>query len=242
MLDPNVSALVIFAAAALVLPLLFFVPAPYGRHARAGWGPMLPAKVAWVAMEAVSLVAFLGAWMWNPSRFEWQVALLAGLYLVHYAWRSFGFPLVMRGPGKPHSVLTVLIAVVFNVLNGWGNGAALAPSGPTLPFWLGVAVMLAGAAINQHADAVLRGLRGEGESGYKVPHGGLYRWVSAPNYLGEIVEWLGFAIAAGTLPAWAFFAFTVANLAPRAWSHHRWYRKTFPEYPAQRRALVPYLF
>ena len=72
-----------------------------------------------------------------------------------------------------------------------------------------------------------------------VPHGGLYRWVSAPNYLGEILEWVGFAIAAQTLAGWAFVAFTIANLAPRARSNHQWYLAKFPDYPGGRRALTP---
>ena len=32
---------------------------------------------------------------------------------------------------------------------------------------------------------------------------------------------------------------TIANLAPRARSNHRWYREHFPAYPPERRALVP---
>ncbi|MDH5284165.1 MAG: 3-oxo-5-alpha-steroid 4-dehydrogenase, partial [Gemmatimonadota bacterium] len=35
---------------------------------------------------------------------------------------------------------------------------------------------------------------------------------------------------------------TVANLAPRAWSHHRWYLEKFPDYPPDRKALIPHLF
>jgi hypothetical protein len=72
--------------------------------------------------------------------------------------------------------------------------------------------------------------------------GGAFRWVSAANYFGELVEWTGFAIAAMTPAAWAFAVFTAANLVPRAWSHHRWYRATFPEYPAARRSIIPYIF
>jgi 3-oxo-5-alpha-steroid 4-dehydrogenase 1 len=30
-----------------------------------------------------------------------------------------------------------------------------------------------------------------------------------------------------------------ANLAPRAWSHHRWYHEQFSEYPLERKALIP---
>ena len=87
----------------------------------------------------------------------------------------------------------------------------------------------------------MRRLRRSGEDGYKIPDGGLYRWVSCPNYLGEILAWTGWAIAAWSLAFLAFAVFTVANLLPRALANHRWYRQTFPDYPASRRALLPFL-
>ena len=46
----------------------------------------------------------------------------------------------------------------------------------------------------------------------------------------------------GALPGFAFLAWTLANLVPRAVEHHRWYRATFADYPRVRRALVPFLF
>lgn len=76
-------------------------------------------------------------------------------------------------------------------------------------------------------------------TGYAIPRGGLFEYVSAPNYLGEMVEWVGWALAAWSLPTAAFAAFTVANLAPRGWRHHQWYRQRFPNYPRGRRALIP---
>ena len=42
-------------------------------------------------------------------------------------------------------------------------------------------------------------------------------------------------------PGLAFALYTFANLAPRALSHHRWYRERFPEYPADRKAILPFL-
>ena len=108
-------------------------------------------------------------------------------------------------------------------------------------FILGVLLFLGGYALNLNSDRILRGLRKPGETGYKIPYGGGYRWVSSPNYLGEIIEWFGWALATWSLPGLAFALYTTANLAPRAVDHHKWYRDTFPNYPADRRALMPHV-
>ena len=103
----------------------------------------------------------------------------------------------------------------------------------------GAALFLVGFGINLWADNTLRGLRHPGETGYKIPYGGLYRYISCPNYFGEIIEWIGWALATWSLPGLAFAVWTIANLAPRAWSHHQWYIKRFSEYPRERKALIP---
>jgi len=106
-------------------------------------------------------------------------------------------------------------------------------------FILGVIAFIAGFIINRWADRVLRKLRQPGESGYRIPQGGLYRWISCPNYFGEIIEWAGWAMATWSLPGLAFAVWTFANLAPRACAHHVWYHQHFADYPRQRRALIP---
>ena len=226
----------------MVFPILFFVTAPYGRHARPGWGPTIPAKLAWVVMEAPSFFLFATFWLLNPQWGTPVVIVLGLAFLVHYGQRTFVFATLMRDEKKRHSLLTVAMAIVFNVLNAVGNAATLADRPVDLAFGLGLGLFLGGMAINLHADHVLRTLRKPGETGYHVPRGGLYAWVSSPNYLGEILEWVGFAIAAQTLAGWGFAVFTFANLAPRALSNHRWYRSQFPNYPAERRALIPYVW
>jgi 3-oxo-5-alpha-steroid 4-dehydrogenase 1 len=227
-------------AAAIVFPLLLLVPAPYGRHHRAGWGPTLPARAGWILMElpavVVPIVAFVHA---GGSAAAGGVWLLA-LWQLHYLQRTFVFPLRMR-PGARKPLLTVALALGFNLMNGWLNGSALAAWRADAWVAIGVAVFLAGFAINVHADAHLRTLRRPGETGYQIPRAGLFRKVSAANYFGELVEWLGFALAARTGAAWAFLVFTFANLVPRAVAHHRWYRSRFPDYPASRRAIIPWL-
>jgi len=52
--------------------------------------------------------------------------------------------------------------------------------------------------------------------------GGLFELVSGANFLAEIVEWSGYAVATGwSLPAAAWLLLAVCNLAPRAFHHHR---------------------
>ena len=100
---------------------------------------------------------------------------------------------------------------------------------------------MSGAIINQHSDQILINLRKKSDMGYSIPHGGIFNYISSPNYFGEIIEWLGFAIIANSLPAFSFFIWTFANLAPRALDNHRWYKDTFKDYPPERKAIIPFI-
>jgi 3-oxo-5-alpha-steroid 4-dehydrogenase 1 len=229
-------------------PILFFISAPYGRHWRKGWGPTIKARWGWVIMEAPSPLCFGAVYVWSGASFDGVPMLLAGIWMVHYLYRSFVFPFRMRGGDKGKPLLTVVMAFAFNVANGGINAYAITIMAPHLVgegalslvhVWVGIAVFVCGWVINQQSDAILLGLRKPGETGYKIPHGGMYRWVSCPNYLGEFIEWCGFAIAACTPAAALFAAFTFANLFPRALSHHRWYQGQFPDYPSSRKAMFP---
>ncbi|CAA0836315.1 Steroid 5-alpha-reductase DET2 [Striga hermonthica] len=68
-------------------------------------------------------------------------------------------------------------------------------------------------------------------------------WVSCPNYLGEIVEWLGWAVMTWSWAGLGFFVYTCANLVPRAEQNHRWYLEKFGEdYPSNRKAVIPFVY
>ena len=61
------------------------------------------------------------------------------------------------------------------------------------------------------------------------------------DYLGEILEWAGWALATWSFAGSAFAVFTLANLLPRALANHGWFKTQFADYPSSRRALIPYL-
>jgi 3-oxo-5-alpha-steroid 4-dehydrogenase 1 len=230
--------------------LLLFISAPYGRHLRPGWGPTLNATVLWIVMEAPSPIAFAVVYFLSDNAFKPVPMFLLALYMLHYVYRAFVYPFRMRGGHKRKPIITGVLAFAFNTANGSTNAFAITELAPHLlstswftdpRFIIGIIVFTTGYTINQQSDAILRKLRKPGESGYRIPHGGLYRWVSSPNYLGEIVEWVGFACAAWTVPAWVFAWFTATNLVPRAFSNHRWYQEHFNEYPKNRRAIIPFV-
>ncbi len=240
----------IFVLAALTFAGASRIIAPYGRHAREGWGPGVPVRLAWAVMESPSVFVFAICYAIGPRATDIVPLVLMALWLLHYVHRAFVYPLLMRTTADRRMPLAVMgMALVFNLLNAYLNGRSLSAFGPVLdtawllgfPFVLGVGLYVTGFAINRWADGVLARLRAPGESGYKIPRGGLYELVSCPNYLGEMMQWFGFALAAWSPAALAFAVFTTANLLPRARSHHAWYRRTFPDYPAERRAVIPFL-
>lgn len=81
--------------------------------------------------------------------------------------------------------------------------------------------------INLRSDFILRTLRRPGEKCYKIPYGGMFKYVSGANFFGEIVEWIGYAFFAQSTTSFAFALFTAANTIPRARSHHKYIFKLF---------------
>lgn len=236
-----------FVMAAVTFVSLCFVTAPYGRHARGGWGPEVPARAGWMIMELPAVVLPAVLFATGPRTAAPAAIAMLVLWEVHYVHRTFVHPVRMRMAGKTMPVSIPAMAFVTNLgidyLNArWVFGLSPAYGAEWLTdprFLAGTAVFAIGFVLNRHADHVLRNLRRPGETGYRIPRGGAYRWVSCPNYLGEIVQWSGWAVLTWSLPGLAFALWTAANLGPRAVAHHRWYRERFPDYPPERRALVP---
>lgn len=242
--------------------------APYGKYASDKlanyFGFMVNGQLAWVIQELPSFA--IASYLWiSSARSEVETrgnllslsainqrTVLLSMYLLHYTNRTFIFPLRIRG-GKPTPFGIMMMAFSFCLWNGYIQGRSL-----TLPvsssaeasslqdvlsprFVVGLVLFFTGMNINMHADNVLRNLRKPGETGYKIPRGGAFEYVSGANFFGEIIEWTGFAIAAWSLPAFAFAVFTACNIGPRAIAHHSWYLERFKDYPKNRKALIPFI-
>lgn len=240
--------LIQFLLCPIVLISLLRVTAPYGRHYRPGWGLTLPNRTAWILMELPALLVITALVLSSPARHSPQAWVPLLFWVFHYAYRTFVFPVLMRPSDKTFPLLLVLFAVAFNSLNGYNNGAALISAGTSEKillsphFMIGAAVFIAGFVMHFQADRTIRELRKPGDTAYAIPGGGMFRWITSPNYLGEIIQWTGWAVMTWSLAGLAFALFTFCNLAPRAVSNHRWYRQHFADYPAERKILVPLVF
>jgi len=238
-----------FVLAAAIFILLFFIAAPYGRHARRGWGYTVGNKLGWVLMEAPAPVLFAVFFVVGGNFTTITLAFLI-VWEAHYFHRAFIYPFSLRGREKRMPLMVVSFGFIFNLMNGYLNGRYVFTfSGGYTTEWLtdprfivGILLFVAGYIINRQSDQILRNLREPGESGYKVANRGLYRWISCPNYFGELVIWFGWALATWSMAGLAFAVWTAANLIPRARTHHAWYKATFPDYPEARKALVPGLW
>lgn len=236
-------------AAALTALSLAFITAPYGRHERGGWGPTVPARVGWILMECPSVLLWLYFYQRGANAGQLAPLVLLLVWQLHYAHRTFVYPFRMSATAKRVPLAVAGMGAVFNTLNSFVNAVQVSHVGDYGDAWLrdprfvvGVAVFLLGFVLNYRADAVLFSLRKPGETGYKIPKGALHDYVANPNYLGELLEWAGWTLATWSLAGLAFALYTAANLAPRAHANLQWYREKFPDYPRERKALIPFLW
>jgi len=198
-------------------------------------------------MESGAPLMFAACFIAGNRPYTVVTIIFLGLWEAHYLHRSFIYPFTIRGKAKHLSLIVLLFGFIFNMVNGYLNGRYLFTFSDGYPvswltdprFILGVTLIVCGFIINRQADTILRNLRRPGENDYKIPYGSFYRWISCPNYFGDILIWTGWAVATWSLPGLAFAVWTIANLAPRARAHHRWYRRQFPAYPPERKALIP---
>ena len=230
--------------------IVFFINlkiiAPYGRHASTKWGLLINNRLAWIIMESPVLLLVLYFVLPEINSLNVVALVLFYLFGAHYVHRTFIFPFKIKGGSKKMPLGVILLAIIFNLFNGFFIGYYLSHFAlyesswlSSIPFILGGILFAIGAFINWRADTMLIELRKDGFSGYKIPHGFLFEKVSCPNHLGEMIEWCGYALMSFNLPALAFAVWTLANLIPRAIAHHKWYNSYFDNYPKNRKAFLP---
>ena len=251
--EQQLHGMMVWAVVAAAVPTFLYLlrkTAPYGRYyAGAGWGPHISSRLGWIIMELPAVVVFVAVYLSGKAAFQIVPLLFLVMWQGHYLNRTFIYPFRIRTRGRKTPLMVVGSGFFFNTVNAYVNARFISEFGEYAVGWLadprfiiGVGVFLVGIAINFHADNILIRLRRPGETGYAIPRGGGFRFVSCPNYMGEILEWAGWALATWSSGGLAFLLFTCANLVPRARSNHQWYVETFRDYPPRRKVLIPSIY
>ena len=230
-----------------VFIFLSFVAAPYGRYFRRSFGIAINGKLGWILMETPAPLIFAVSFIMGIQAVTIVQIVFLVMWEIHYIDRSFLYPFTRRISSKPFPLSVLTAGLVFNTMNAYLNSSYIIMNTPKytelwlwdIRFLVGLGLFFLGFIVNRHSDYILYNLRRTSKQEYSIPQGGLYCWVSCPNYLGEIVIWIGWTVATWAPVAAAFSFWTIANLVPRARSHHQWYRRHLTDYPNERRALVP---
>lgn len=244
---------IMLAIAVIVFISLFFVDAGYGKFISPKWGYAIHNKLGWVLMEAPVAVLLVLFWMYS-DRNTMLVPLIFLLFLeTHYVHRAFIFPLLMRGSSKmPLGIM--FMGFFFNIANAFMQGYwifYLAPKEMYTDEWIktpmfivGSLLFVTGLFINVDSDRRIRNLRKPGDTKHYFPRGGMYKYVTSANYFGELVEWIGFAIATWSMPGAVFAIWTFANLAPRANAIYKKYNVEFESEMNGKKIkrIIPYIY
>lgn len=247
----NTFLLIMAAVAVVVFIALFFIKAGYGVFFDPKWGPAIPNKIGWFLMEVPVFITMTVLWIISDRTCDIVPLCFFIIFQTHYFQRSFIFPLLIRGNNKM-ALGIILMGAIFNTLNAMMQGGWIFFLSPQYPVsWLGSAqfiagllVFITGMAINIDSDRRIRNLRKPGDTKHYIPRGGMFRYVSSANYLGEFIEWSGFAILTWSWSGAVFALWTLANLAPRANSIYRRYEQEFGEEfkKLKLKRMIPFIY
>jgi len=231
--------------------------APYGIFSPTKLRFNLQPQLGWFLMELPATASFLYFYFQGANRWQTVPLIFLFVWMLHYANRGFAFPLLMRVPKGARSdfhISVVVMGWLVTALHGYLNASFISGLSDqytnawlTDPrFLIGIAIYYTAFVLNLYSDSIVRNLRtkeeaARGENVFRIPVGGLFRWISSPSYFTEIMSWVGFAIATWSLGAVFVLAITAGNLIPRSFQLHRWYKEKFPDYPKDRKALIPFI-
>ncbi len=235
---------------------LFFLPAPYGKFNKSmDFVPLLSKKISWkwsfAISESPALLVPLIVTVYYHEYLDPLYLLFLGLYELHYIHRLILYPFFRVRSNTPSTVIIALMSFLFQSINGYlmSKFALFLDYDPVTilkmaAMLFGLCLFSIGAFVNCLCDQNLISLRKtDRDPNYYLPKGLLFNLVSCPNYLAEILEWTGILLAYPSPATLSFVVSCCANLVPRAYSTHNFYRQKFGDkYPKNRKAIIPFVF
>ena len=237
-----------FLIAVISILVQCWKPLPYGKLSDGGGFCNLPVRPSWVAVHIIpgffifTVTYFTGHHFNSPMNIAMYL-----LFTLHYLTRGV-FPLVSRYSHNkiPVWVTTsiLLTNAYFHYVNAEFVGSVDYCRGYYYDprFILGAIMFVIGFIINRASDVELLFLRkSRNDCDYLIPKGFLFYLITCPNYFGEGLQWLGWAMLTWSLAGLVWWLFLGALFLPRSRQAHSWYRNNFKSYPSHRKALLPFI-
>ena len=183
------------------------------------------------------------------------VIVLMVLWNVHFV-RRFTEVLLVHVYHRKMPVYEVIGAQIyytfFGLWIGWSMNYYFGYDSPPLYLLVpGITLFLIGQVGNCVSHVMLRRLRTTSSrpgQGNLLPKGILFKYVTCPHYLFEIITWMGYSLAAFTFPLFLFLIATFVTLLFRSRKRHLALKQQFDgkdgreRYPPGRKALIPFIF
>ncbi len=167
---------------------------------------------------------------------------------LHFAKRCLEVLFLHRYSGKISILTTALItwaysSIAFSIhesVNGITKPDML-QGNSNIPLYFGFALFLLGQGSNFYHHILLTRLRSGESREYKIPTGGLFSYVNCPHYLSEIIGWIGIAIMSQYLIVYGLTFIMSAYLFGRSINTTRWYQEKIPNFPKERKSILPFI-
>ena len=232
------------------LILQCYKPLPYGKLSEVDGYWMVPLRLSWILAHIIPGFILFTITYFTGVHFDLPMNItLYCIFVVHYLIRGVANPIMSRYSEKRIAVwvpITILVTnAFFHYINAEFIGSVQYCQGYYYDprFIVGALVFITGFVLNRVADFQLVCLRkNRSDRDYLIPKGVLFSLISCPNYVGEGLLWLGWAMMTWSLAGLVWWLFMEALLLSRARHAHNWYTNSFKNYPDHRKALLPFIF
>jgi len=223
----------------------------------------LGAQVAW---RTVFLVEYLGPIIIHPLVFALRPYIYPGapdkasqlqamtmiVVVAHYIKRELETIFIHRFSASTMPIFNIFKnSAHYWILSGLNMAAwiyapsssATKPVNPAL-LYSGLALYALGEVGNMRVHLTLRGLRSSGGTERGIPEGKLFDMVTCPNYMTEVISWVGvFLISGLNLSVLLFVLVSTGQMAQWAVKKENRYRKEFGDkYKRKRYTMLPYIW
>ena len=243
--DWNIIAIIfysVFGIFAILLGFLDYFELLAMRYSKFRTEKGIPSRFGMFVLyflPVITATIFALPYLASASLTQW---LVYAAILVHFGKRTYEVLFVHKYSGPMQQFTFVIIVITYALIAGLIsalNVQAIATMDAL--FIVGIVFVIIGEIGNFYHHKLLADLRKTGD-GYHIPRGGWFEKATCPHYFFELLAWLGILLLSRHLFTLLAFIAMLGYLSARSIKTRQWYRQRFPDYPAERKNMIPFLF